>query len=100
ALILSAILLGFVLPFTGATMFTKQPLVKTLFAVALIIIFYTTYIYFVAEELGVNKYGPNDSMWLILSNEAGAFRFFAIALMIANVILLFVAYRKLREKEV
>ncbi|MEM6361238.1 MAG: hypothetical protein AAF731_14190 [Bacteroidota bacterium] len=100
ALIFSAVLLGFVVPFTGAAMFTKQPLIKTLFSVALLVIFYTTYTYLVAEELGVNKYGLNDSMWLIPTNEAGAFQFFAIALVVANVVLLFVAYRKLREKEV
>ncbi len=99
-LIISAVMLGFVLPFTGAAMFTKQPLVKTLFSVAVIVIFYSTIIYIIVEPLGLSKYNPNDSMWLIPINEAEAFRFFACALVIANMVMLFVAYRKLKEKEV
>ena len=99
-LIVSGVVLGFVLPFTGAAMFSKQPLVKTLFAIALIIIFYSAYTYLIVEKLGVANYKPNDSMWLIPSNEAGAFQFFGIALILANLVMLFVAYRKLKEREV
>ncbi len=99
-LIISMVMLGFVLPFTGGAMFTKQPLVKTLFAVAIIIIFFSGCIYIALEPFGVAKYNPNDTLWLVPHNEKGAFKFFGSAAILANVVLLFVAYRKLKEREV
>ncbi|TRX60231.1 hypothetical protein FNH22_09290 [Fulvivirga sp. M361] len=100
ALIISAIILGFVLPFTGAAMFSKQPLVKTLFSVAVIVLLYTSVIYIVVEHLGLSNYRPGDAMWLIPNSDHSAIRFFACVLMLANLVMLFVAYRKLKEKEV
>ncbi|MTI38314.1 hypothetical protein [Fulvivirga lutimaris] len=99
-LISSLIMLGFVLPFTGGAMFMKQPLVKTLFSVAIIVIFYAGCVYIALEPLGVAKYNPNDTMWLIPSNEKGAFRFFGSAVVLTNLVMLFVAFRKLKEREV
>lgn len=98
--IISLIMLGFVLPFTGSAMFTKQPLVKTLFSVSVIVIFYSGCIYIALESLGLADYNPNESMWLIPHNGEDAFKFFGIAAVLANVVLLFVAYRKLKEREV
>lgn len=99
-LILSLVMLGFTLPFTGSAMFTKQPLVKTLFSIAIIMIFYAGCTYIALEPLGVAKYNPNESVLLIPDNEAGAFRFFGSAAILANVVMLFVAFRKLKEREV
>lgn len=99
-LIVSASLLTFVLPFTGAAMFSKQPLVKTLFSVAIIIMFFSAYIYLVLEEMGVGKYNPNEKMWLVPGSESGAFQFFGTALVLTNIVMLFVAYQKLKEREV
>jgi len=96
----SWIFLAFVLGFTGAAMFTKQPLVKTLFCIAVIVIFFIGYAYIVLEELGVGKYDPTESMWLIPRNELGVFQFFTAALLVANAVFLFVAFRKLKEREV
>ncbi|WOK09190.1 hypothetical protein RT717_11135 [Imperialibacter roseus] len=95
-------LLLFVVPFTGAAIFSKQPLVKTLFSVAVIVIFYSTVIYLVAEPLGLNQYhrDPEEGMWLLPTNEHTAFRFFGVVVIIANAVMLFVAYRKLKEREV
>jgi hypothetical protein len=99
-LITSAVLLGFILPFTGSAMFSKQPLVKTLFSVAIIIMFYSGVIYLVLEQFGIGKYNPTDSMWLIPRNENSALRFFSIVIIITNAVMLFVGYRKLKEREV
>lgn len=96
----TAVLLGFVLSFTGAAMFTKQPLVKTLFSVAVIIMFYLGYGYIVVVHLGVEKYNPPESMYLLPLDEAGVLKFVSAALILANVLMLFVAYRKLKEREV
>ena len=92
--------LGFVLAFTGAAMFSKQPLVKTMFAVAVIMMVYIGFTYIAVELLGVGNYNPTDSMWLIPMGDVGAFQFFGTALILANIVMLFVAYRKLKEREV
>jgi hypothetical protein len=99
-LISSLVMLGFVLPFTGGAMFSKQPLVKTLFAVALIVIFYAAFLYLLLEPLGFGRYQPNESMWLIPYSEKGAMQFFGFVAILSNLVMLFVAYRKLKEREV
>lgn len=99
-LIISLVFLCFVLPFTGGAMFSKQPLVKTLFAVAVIVIFYSGCLYIALEPLGVGNYEPNDTMWLLPSSENGAMKFFGSVALLTNVVFLFVAYRKLKEREV
>jgi hypothetical protein len=98
--IISLVLLAFVLPFAGGAIFSKQPLVKTLFAVAIIVIFYAVCIYVGLETLGVGDYEPNDSLWLFPHNLYAAMRFFGSAAVFTNVVMLFVAYRKLKEREV
>lgn len=99
-MITSGVLFGFVLAFTGAAMFAKQPLVKSLFSVAVVLIFYIVFAYIVIEPLGLQKYNPPDSMWLIPNNEVEAFQFISMALILANLIMLFIAFRKLKEREV
>lgn len=101
-LISLAVLLGFVLAFTGAAMFLKQPLVKTLFSLAVIFIFYSAYTYIVMKPLGVGQYNLTAEMWLIppMGDGTAGFKFFSIALLLSNMLMLFVAYRKLKEKEV
>lgn len=96
----AAVLLGFVLAFTGAAMFSKQPLVKTLFSVAVIVMFYLGYGYLLVVHLGVEKYHPPEPMYLIPLSEAAALKAISAALILANMIMLFVAYRKLKEREV
>lgn len=100
AVISASLLLAFVLAFTGAAMFTKQPLVKTLFSLAVVMIFYFGYSYLVFVKFGVEKYSNNETMWLIPTTEAGALKFFTIAIILAIGIMMFVAYRKLKEREV
>lgn len=99
-MIIALVMLGFVLPFTGGTMFSKQPLVKTLFAVALIVIFYVAVTYILLEPMGFGEYEPNESMWLMPHSEKGAMQFFGTLAIIGNLVILFVAYRKLKEREV
>lgn len=93
-------LLAFVLAFTGAVMFTKQPLVKTLFSLAVIVIFYVAYSYLVVVPLGVGNYNPPEPMWLVPTSEAEVLRFFSATLALAIAIMTYVAYRKIKEREV
>lgn len=88
------------LAFTGSAMFDKQPLVKSLFAVAVIVMFFVGYSYIVVEHLGVGKYRPPEKMILIPNDEFSAFTFIATALFAGTAVMLFVAFRKLKEREV
>ena len=91
-------LLIFTLPFTGTTVFTKYPLPKTLFAVAIIFFFHLFLVFFFLEILDFGSNGPRDGKVLGMDAE-GAIRFFTIYAVIANVVLLTAAYFKLKERE-
>ena len=93
-------MLAFVLAFVGAVMFTKQPLVKTLFAVAIIVMFFVTYSYIVLEHLGVGKYNPPETMFLVPMDEFKILQLISIALIVTVVVMLIVVFRKLKEREV
>jgi hypothetical protein len=100
SLITGGVLFALSLAFTGAAMFTKQPLVKSLFAVAMVVMFFVGYSYIVIEHLGVGQYNPPESMLLIPLEENRALKAVTIALFAATVVMLFVAFRKLKEREV
>lgn len=100
SLVTAAILFCLSLAFTGAAMFTKQPLVKSLFAVATVVMLFAGYSYIVVEHIGVGKYNPPDRMMLLPLDEHGALLAVTVALFAATMIMLFVAYRKLKEREV
>src|SRR5690349_13401661 len=85
------------LAFTGSAMFEKQPLVKSLFAVAVIVMFFVGYSYIIVEHLGLGTYQPPDDMIFVPMDEFSAFKFFAAALFAGTAVMLFVAYRKLKE---
>ena len=88
------------LALTGSAMFTKQPLVKSLFAVAMIVMFFGGYSYIIVEHVGVGRFNPAENMLLIPMDEEPALRFFTLALYAGSVVMLFVAYCKLKEREV
>lgn len=94
------VLFALSLAFTGAAMFTKQPLVKSLFAVAMIVMFFGGYSYIIVEHVGVGRYNPPDTMLLVPMEEETALKFFTLAFFAGTVVMLFVAYRKLKEREV
>ncbi len=96
----SAIFLALCLGFTGSAVFSKQPLVKTLFSLAVIILFFTGYSYIVLEEMGVSNYSPPSDMWLVPLTEKSVLIALISALLFSSLVMLFVAYRKLKEKEV
>ena len=100
-LMTSSAFLVFVLAFTGAAMYSKQPLVKTLFSIAVVIAFFVTYAYIVIEPLGLSNYFvDNAEMWLAPQSESGALKFASFLVIVANITMLSVTYFKLKEKEV
>lgn len=99
-MIISAIFLSFILAFTGAAMFSKQPLVKSLFSVAIIIIFYVGYSYLILEHLNVGEYMPPEEMFLVPLTESNGLLFISTFFMVTSIFMLCVTYLKLKEKEV
>lgn len=87
----------FTLPFTGASVFMKFPLPKTLFAVAIVFFFHVFLVFFFLEILDFGK-GHGNGRVLGMDAE-GAIKFFTTYAVIANVVLLTAAYFKLKERE-
>ena len=98
ALILSGTMLFFTVPFTGASIFMKYPLPKTLFAVAAIFFFHVFFVYFFLEILDFASRGPKDGKILGMDGK-DAITFFAAYCFVANAVLIAVAYLKLKERE-
>ncbi|SRR5690606_2571986 len=94
--------LALVVPFTGATIFNKQPLVKTLFSLVLIFLFYFGYAYIAVVHLGLKDMRPPKDMWLFPFDSEGATPLWWLnsMLIITHAVMFFVGYRKLKEKEV
>lgn len=99
-LVSAGVLLALVLAFTGATMFTKQPLVKSLFAIAVIVMFFISYSYVVVMYLGVGKYNPPATMFLVPTDEDNVLKLMSFAFIATTMIMLCVAFMKLKEREV
>jgi hypothetical protein len=75
-------------------------LVKSLFAVAMVVGFFVGYSYIVVEHFGVGHYNPPEQMWLIPLQEDSALKFISATLFAGTAVMLFVAFRKLKEREV
>jgi hypothetical protein len=100
SLVLGGVLFALSLAFTGAAMFTKQPLVKSLFAVAMVVMSFFGYSYVIIEILGLGQYNPAERMLLVPLQENSALKAVTVALFAGTAVMLFVAYRKLKEREV
>lgn len=99
-LVIVGTLLILVIPLTGATIFRKQPLVKTLVSLVLIFLFYFGYAYTVLQHGGLGRYNISEDMWLIPWKDQVALWWLNSALIVTCLVMLFVGYRRLKEKEV
>jgi hypothetical protein len=100
SLVAGGILFALSLAFTGSAMFTKQPLVKSLFAVAMVVMLFLGYSYIVVVHFGVGRYNPPERMFLVPLEQDSALKAVTIALFAGTLVMLFVAFRKLKEREV
>jgi hypothetical protein len=100
AVVTGSVLFALSLAFAGSAMFDKQPLVKTLFALAVIVMLFVGYSYIVVEHIGVGRYNPPEVMVLIPNDEAEAMRAISLALFGGTIVMLLVTFRKLKEREV
>jgi hypothetical protein len=96
----SAISFGFMIlmiPFTGAAIFMRYPLPKTLFSIAVIFFFNMFLVYFFLEILGVKSYShTNTVLWMTSAEDV--FKFLTIYATIGDLVLIAAAYLKLKER--
>jgi hypothetical protein len=97
--IIQVCLFCFIAVFTGASHFSKSPLIKTLFTFSIICCGYAFLAYILFKGLGIKEYQPsNDSILFI--NSYRTVNFLAITTTAVNLVLLAVAWFRLKEKEV
>lgn len=93
------VLMAFLVVFTGASYFSKSPLLKTFFVIAVIIAGYGFFVYLLVKGLSLEGIHPVNDRVLFMHNTASALMFVAILSTAINLSLLFIAYFKLKEKE-
>jgi hypothetical protein len=93
----SIILLGLAIPFMGATIFMRNPMGKTLFYSAVILLFHLFMVYLAGKYFNFKGIG-GDPLWIKEGKDAAIF--FSIYFFILTIGFLSVAYFKLKEREV
>jgi len=99
-LIFQGWLFVFIAAFTGASHFSKSPLVKTLFTLSIIALGYALYTYLLVKGMNVSGYALENKRILFIHNRNEAMAFISIAITIVNLCLLTIAYFRLKEREV
>ena len=89
----------FISAFTGASHFTKSPLVKTLFTISGIICGYALFIYLIFNGLNLKEYSPVNNRILLIHNSEEVVIFLALATTVINLTMLAIAWFRFKEKE-
>lgn len=97
--VIQAGLFVFIAAFTGASHFSKSPLIKTLFTFSLVVGGYILFAYLISKGLNIENHHSSDSVLFIKADSDGA-PFFSVAAAIVNLSLLSIAWFRLKEKEV
>jgi hypothetical protein len=90
----------FVAAFTGASHFSKSPLVKTLFTISIIVLGYALFTYLLVKGINIKGYTLDNDRLLFIHNKNDAMLFLSIAITTVNLCLLGIAYFRLKEREV
>lgn len=91
------ILFVFIAAFTGASHFSKSPLIKTLLTFSIIVTGYSLFSLLLFKGLHLKEYQPSPHSIFFLKNHA--LIFFAVAATLINLSLLAIAWFRLKEKE-
>ena len=95
--IIQGVLFVFITSFTGASYFSKSPLLKTMFAFSLIIAVYGFYVYLLIK--GFDLQGIRVENNFFIKDKDEAIVYMAIGATAINLCLLAMAWFKLKEKE-
>jgi len=98
-LTIQGILFVFIAPFTGASHFSKSPLLKTVFTFLSIIAGYGFFVFLLVEGLGLEHIHSMNNRVLFMNNTDSALVFLGILSTLINLSLLSIAFFKLKEKE-
>ena len=93
-------LLLWIIIFTGASHFSKSPLLKTFFTVTIIYVGFGFFIYLITKALGINGDNTRNLILQIPKDGELIVVFASIIVTILNLSLLAMAFFRLKEKEV
>ena len=98
---IQGILFVFIAPFTGASHFSKSPLLKTVFTFLSIIAAYGFFVFLLVKGLGLEHIHTVNHrvLFMDLNNSDDALMFLGILSTLINLSLLSIAFFKLKEKE-
>ena len=94
------ILFVLIASFTGASHFSKSPLLKTMFTFTLILAGYGLFTYFLVRGLHLREFHPANDRILFVDSKNSAITTFAVLSTLVNFCLLTIAWFRLKEKEV
>jgi len=97
-MVIQGILFVFIAPFTGASHFSKSPLLKTAFTFLSIIAAYGFFVFLLVKGLGLDHIHSMNNKVLFLT-EDNVLMFLGILSTLINLSLLSIAFFKLKEKE-
>lgn len=98
-LIVNLIFMVFTSTFAGAAYFSKSPLIKTVFTLSIILVFFSLYIWLLIKIFDIAHYVPSGSRVLFIHNETQAQAFFALGSTVVNILILIISWFFLKEKE-
>ncbi|WP_156152359.1 hypothetical protein [Flammeovirga sp. OC4] len=85
--------------FTGNSIFTKWPLIQNILFVAVFFIYHGLLVYLIFNKMGVADYVSNEYPLFFFSSGDAAINFVLFSMIVANVVFVYSAYLKLKEKE-
>ena len=89
----------FIAAFTGASYFSKSPLLKTMFTISVIAAGFGLFTFLLVKGLNLEEFHPVNNGVLFIRNEHDLFAFSAIMISVTNLCLLAIAWFRLKEKE-
>jgi len=96
-LFIQGILFVFIASFTGASHFSKSPLLKTMFTFSIIVAGYAFFSYLLFKGLNIRDYNAGKNIFFMDKDDSIVFG--AIAITLINLSLLSISWFKLKEKE-
>ncbi len=98
-LTIQGILFGFIALFTGASYFSKAPLLKTLLTFTIVIMGYLLFVYLLTKGINLDGLRPVGKDQIFFSDVQSVYRTLSIGMLIINMAFLAIAWFSLKEKE-
>ena len=96
---IQTVLFVFITAFTGASHFSKLPLMKTLFVFSMIQVGFVLFAYLLSKGLNLKEVNFSVERLFFIKNEAQGIIVYSISALIINMSLLTISWFSLKEKE-